>query len=193
MKIDEISEMTMRGPDYNDIAHKLAKDNVEKWQTGKHIADIEQFKVKVNDSEQLPGALLYTLWDKDTLVAFAAVIGHNEVDGVWVNPDYRGQRIFSKILWFFKTRLNKSPLILGDIHSKDMQEVIKGLSRFEKKWINIRTQEIQPFSLDTLDNFYSSARPTAWRLMLENDGEFNWPMFRTGMQFMKEDYTELTK
>ena len=193
MKIDEISEMTMRGPDYNDIAHKLAKDNVEKWQTGKHIADIEQFKVKVNNSEQLPGALLYTLWDKDTLVAFAAVIKHNEVDGVWVNPDYRGQRIFSKILWFFKTRLNKSPLILGDIHSKDMQEVIKGLSRFEKKWINIRTQEIQPFSLDTLDNFYSSARPTAWRLMLENDGEFNWPMFRTGMQFMKEDYTELTK
>jgi hypothetical protein len=189
----KIQEMTMRGPDYNDLANKLANDNAEKWQTGKHIADIEQFKVKVSDSEQLPGALLYTLWDKDTVVAFAALIGGNEVDGVWVNPDYRGQRIFSKVLWFFKTRLNKSPLILGDIHSKDMQEVIKGLSRFEKKWINIRTQEIQPFSLDTLDNFYSSARPTAWRLMLENDGEFDWPMFRTGMQFMKEDYTELTK
>ena len=193
MKINELTEMTMRGSDYNNLANKLAKDNESNWKTGKHIADIEQFKVRVSDSEQLPGALLYTLWDQDTIVAFAALVGDNEVDGVWVNPEYRGQRILSKLLWFFKTRLNKNPLILGDIHSKDMQEVVKGLSRFEKKWYNIRTKEVEPFDLATLDKYYSSVRPTHWRLMLENDGEFNWPMFRTGMQFMKEDYTELTK
>ena len=193
MKINEIAEMTMRGLDYNNLADKLAKDNESKWQSGKHIADIEQFKVLVNDSEQLPGALVYTLWDQGTLAAFASLVGDNEVDGVWVNPDYRGQRILSKILWFFKTRLNKSPLILGDIHSKDMQEVVKGLSRFEKKWFNIRTNEIEPFSLDTLDDYYSSSKPTAWRLMLENNGEFDWPMFNTGVLFMKEDYTEITK
>lgn len=193
MKITDITEMTMRGPDYNKLANKLAKDNASIWKTGKHIADIEQFKVRLSDSEQLPGALLYTLWEQDTLVAFAALVGGNEVDGAWVNPEYRGQRILSKLLWFFKTRLNKSPLILGDIHSKDMQEVVKGLSRFEKKWFNIRTHEVEPFNLATLDNYYSSSRPTAWRLMLENDGEFDWPMFNTGVLFMKEDYTELTK
>lgn len=193
MKINELEEMTMRGPNYNTLANNLAKENEQKWKLGKYIADIEQFKVLVSDSEQVPGALVYTLWDNNVLSAFAVLVGDNEVDGVWVNPDYRGQRILSKILWFFKTRLNKSPLILGDIHSTDMQEVIKGLSRFEKKWYNIRTNEVEPFSLNTLDNFYSYERPTPWRLMLENIGEFNWPMFRTGLQFMKEDYTEITK
>lgn len=189
----KIEEMTMRGPDYNNLASKLAKDYAPKWKTGEYIADIEQFKVLVSNSEQIPGALTYTLWDGDKLAAFASLVGGNEVDGVWVDSDYRGQRILSKLLWFFKTRLNKSPLILGDIHSKDMQEVVKGLSRFEKKWYNIRTKEVEPFSSETLDNYYSLDRPTAWRLMLENDGEFNWPMYRTGIKFMQEDYTELTK
>lgn len=178
----------MRGLNYNDLANKLATEYAPKWKNGKHIADIEQFKVLVNDSEHIPGASVYTLWHNDTLVSFASLVGDREVDGVWVHPEYRGQRILSKLLWFFKTRLNKSPLILGDIHSTDMQEVVKGLSRFEKKWYNVKTNEVEPFRLETLDNYYSSLKPTPWRLMLENDGEFNWPMFNTGVMFMKEAY-----
>lgn len=193
MKINEVTEMTMRGPDYNKLANNLAATHADKWKTGNHIADIEQYKVLANMSDLVPGATHYSLWDNELLVAFALLTPGNEVDGVWVNPQYRGQRLLSKLLWFFKTRLNKSPLIMGDIHSKDMQEVVKGLSRFDKKWINIKTQEVQPFSIDTLDNFYSYVKPTAWRLMLENDGEFNWPMFRSGLSYIKEDYTELTK
>ena len=189
----KIKEMTMRGPDYNNLANTLATTNEKLWRSGKHIADIEQYKVLIRNSEQIPDAVHYSLWDQNKLIAFATLTDGNEVDGVWVHPDYRGQRILSKMLWFFKTRLNKNPLILGDIHSKDMQEVVKGLSRFDKNWINIKTQEVRPFSIDTLDNFYSYANPTAWRLMLENDGEFNWPMFNTGVTYLKEDYTEITK
>lgn len=189
----KIKEMTMRGPDYNNLANTLATTNEKLWRSGKHIADIEQYKVLIRNSEQMPDAVHYSLWDQNKLIAFATLTVSNEVDGVWVHPDYRGQRILSKMLWFFKTRLNKNPLILGDIHSKDMQEVVKGLSRFDKNWINIKTQEVRPFSIDTLDNFYSYAKPTAWRLMLENDGEFNWPMFNTGVTYLKEDYTEITK
>jgi hypothetical protein len=189
----KIKEMTMRGPNYDKLATKLANEYSSIWKTGKYIADIEQFKVLMSDSLQVPGATTYTLWNENKLVAFASVINENEVDGVWVDSEYRGQKILSKLLWFFKTRLNKSPLILGDIHSTDMQEVVKGLSRFEKKWFNIKTKEVEPFNVETLDKYYSFLKPTNWRLMLENDGEFNWPMFKTGVKFMQEDYTEIIK
>ena len=189
----KIKEMTMRGPNYDKLATKLANEYSSIWKTGKYIADIEQFKVLMSDSLQVPGATTYTLWNENKLVAFASVINENEVDGVWVDSEYRGQKILSKLLWFFKTRLNKSPLILGDIHSTDMQEVVKGLSRFEKKWFNIKTKEVEPFNVETVDKYYSFLKPTNWRLMLENDGEFNWSMFKTGVKFMQEDYTEIIK
>jgi len=32
------------------------------------------------------------------------------------------------------------------------------------------------FSIDTIDNYYLYGGPTPWRQMLENSGEFNWPM-----------------
>ena len=180
--------MTMRGPSYENLANKYAMDNSARWKNdGQYIADIEDYRVLKNKGHE-SSVDHYSLWDNDELVAFALLSIDNVVDGVWVNPSYRGQKIFSAMLWFFKTRLNRSPLILGDIHSTDMQEVVKGLSRFNKKWINLRTHEQEPFSLDTLDNFYSNANPTKWRLMLENTGEFdNWPMFK-GNGFIKEAY-----
>jgi hypothetical protein len=90
------------------------------------------------------------------------------------------------MLWFFKTRMNRSPLMIGQVHSKIMQDVVKGMSRFNKSWINIKTNEKQPFSIDTLDQYYSYLSPTNWRLILENSGEFNWPM--KGGGFVIESY-----
>lgn len=182
MKINELTEMTMRGPDLSKSAQTFVDANKRRWAThGKYIADIENYKVLLD-------GIYYTLWDNDVLVAAASLSNAtNEVDDVWVNPDYRSRKIFSMMLWFFKTRLNKDKILLGQIHSKDMQEVVKGLSRFEKKWYNIRTNAVEPFSVDTVDNYYSHGGPTPWRLMLENDGDFNWPMFNQG-GFMKEAY-----
>jgi hypothetical protein len=182
MKLNELTEMTMRGPDLSAQAEQFANRNKESWYThGKHIADIENYKV-------LQDGIYYSLWDYTTLVAVCSLSNSgNEVDDVYVNPAYRGKKIFSMMLWFFKTRLNKSPLMIGQVHSKMMQEVIKGLSRFEKYWYNIRTNETEPFALDTLDNFYGYLSPTPWRLMLENSGEFNWSMYNEG-GFVKESY-----
>ena len=111
----------------------------------------------------------------------------NTVDDVWVSQNYRGQKIFSKMLWFFKTRLGRSRLLLGPVHSPNMQEIIKGMSRFDKKWINIETDQVEPFDLNTLDQFYSYGGPTSWRLMLENTHKFNWPM--RGGGFVKEQFS----
>lgn len=181
MKIDE---MTMRGPDLSRQAEQFANKNRDRWfNHGKHIADIETYKL-------LQDGIYYSLWDDAILVAVCSLSNaSNEIDDVYVNPEYRGKKIFSMLLWFFKTRLNRSPLMLGPVHSNMMQEVVKGLSRFKKYWHNIKTNEKEPFSLDTLDKFYSHLNPTPWRLMLENTGEFNWPMFSTS-GFVKESYTQ---
>lgn len=181
--------MTMRGPNYDKVAQQFGTTNQEQWKTrGKHIGDIEQFKV-------LQDGMYYSLWNGDVLVAYSSLSSaDNTVDDVWVNPEYQNQRVFSKMLWFFKTRLNRSPLMLGPVHSHTMQEVVKGLSRFDKFWFNVRTNEKEPFSIDTLDNYYSYSGSTPWRLMLENNSDFSeWPMFKTGSSYIKEDYTEITK
>src|SRR5574343_343072 len=119
MKIKELGEMTMRGPNYDKVAQDFGAMNQERWKTrGKHVGDIEQFKV-------LQDGIHYSLWNNDVLVAYSSLSSENNVvDDIWVNPEYQNQRVFSKMLWFFKTRLNRNPLMLGPIHSQTMQEVV---------------------------------------------------------------------
>jgi hypothetical protein len=184
MKAGEvISEMTWRGPSYEVSSQQFADTYRDIWlSNGKYIADIETFKVRKYQN-------YFSMWtDTDVLVAFAKLID-NEVDDVWVSPEYRKQRLFSQLLWFFKTRLGKSQLIIGSIHSPLIQEVVKGLKYFKKSWVNLQSKETSPFALDTLDNFYGQTGPTDWRLMLENSGDFTgWPMFRNGESFITESY-----
>lgn len=183
MRLHEIEE-TMRGPNYDSAAAKFGETNRTRWLThGQHIGDIENFKL-------LQDGIYYSLWDNDVLVAFTSLSNSdNTVDDVWVNPQYRGKKIFSMMLWFYKTRLGRGRLILGPVHSQAMQEIVKGMSRFNKYWLNIRTNEKQPFDKDTTDNFYSYAGATPWRLVLENTGDFSdWPKFNNNMSYIKESY-----
>lgn len=151
---------------------------------GKYIADIEEFQVIRYEN-------FYSLWDRDELCGFTSLT-NNVVDDVWINPTYRGKKLFSKLLWFYKSRLGHNQLLLGKVHSRMMQEVVKGLSCFKKSWVNVKTKANEPFDLETLDHFYGDVEPTDWRLMLENNGDFSdWPMFRNGSSFIAEDYTEI--
>lgn len=176
--------MTMRGSNFDAQAENFGKISIQFWKkNGKHIADIEEYRVVKCDG-------YYSLWNvDDQLIAYCLLSDFdNKVDNIWVSKEYRGKKIFSMMLWFFKTRLNKDYLVLGSVHSTDMQEVVKGLSRFNKTWMNIYTGEKRPFDVTTLDDYYSYMKPTDWRLVLENDGEFGWPMFN-GNGFIKESYT----
>lgn len=186
MKSNEfINEMTWRGPDYSELAKKFGESNAELWKTqGKYIADIEQYKVYQYNN-------YYSMWDDNQLVAFSS-LKDNIVDDVWVKLEYRGQKLFSKLLWFYKSRLAINPLIIGGVHSPMMQEVIKGLSKFNKHWYNVKTHQVEPFDLNTLNDYYSGHGITDWRIMIENMGDFSgWPMFRTGSSYIKEDYTAI--
>lgn len=185
MKITEITEMTWRGPDYSKIAKQFGEIHADIWFTqGAHIADIEQYQVReYND--------YYSVWDNNKLIAYTSLKA-SIIDDVWVDESYRGQKLFSKLIWFYKSRLNQNPLYLGKIHSPMMQEVVKGLSRFKKRWYNIQTHQTEPFDVNTLDDYYSDYGSTDWRLVLENTGDFtDWPMFNTGSSYIKEDYTAI--
>ena len=177
----------MRGGNFSSIAERYGKEHQASWKTeGKHIGDIDNYQVKQYEH-------FYSLWDKDLLIGFNSLTKDKSdapivVDIVLINPDYKGKKLFSKMLWFYKTRLGHSKLMLGDIHSLAMQEVVKsGLSRFKKSWLKNETSE--PFDIKTLDKYYDHSKSTGWQLVLENDGDFsNWPKFTDGKDYIKESY-----
>ena len=185
--LNSLLEMTMRGGNFSSIAERYGKEHQASWKTeGKHIGDIDNYQVKQYEH-------FYSLWDKDLLIGFNSLTKDKAdapivVDIVWINPDYQGKKLFSKMLWFYKTRLGHSKLMLGDIHSLAMQEVVKsGLSRFKKSWLKNETSE--PFDIKTLDKYYDHSKSTGWQLVLENDGDFsNWPKFTDGKDYIKESY-----
>lgn len=182
MKLSEIDE-TWNGPSFAAVAADFGKMNTNLWKAkGTHIADIEKFKViKYNN--------YYSIWDNEILVAYTSLTG-NEVDDVWVNENYRGQKVFSKLLWFYKSRLGNDTLMLGKIRSPEMREVVKGLSSFNKKWKNIKTGDEAPFDTDTSGKYYSNAGITDWRVVIENNNNITeWLMFNEGLSFIKESYS----
>jgi hypothetical protein len=181
-----MNEMTMAGPNLDKLATKFANNAKDILATGFHIGDIDHFTVKQYKN-------FYSLWDKGIFVATASLSNDHIpiVDQVWVDNEYRGQKVFSKMLWFFKTRLNNPKLLLGNVRSTDMQEVVKGLSRFKKFWY--KDGIVEPFDANTLDKYYNRLQPTGWHLLLENVGDFsNWPKFNNSLDglpdYIKESY-----
>jgi hypothetical protein len=188
MKINEIiTSETMRGSNVDKIATKFANEQYDYLKSGNHIGDIEEYKV-------IRKSNFYSIWKESTLVGFASLTDESVVDDVWINPEYRGKKLFSKLLWFFKTRLNHPMLLIGKMHSPMMQEVIHGLSRFKKYWYNIETGQTTEFDPSTTDQYYDHMSPTQWRLILENTGDFSdWPRYTEGKSYIYENYSEFVK
>lgn len=180
---DIIPEMTMRGPSMSASAQHYVNANIESWKNDPLVANIDEFDVKHANS-------VYTVWDNDTLVATTTLSNDTipVVDRIWVNPEYRGQKVLSKLLWFYKSREGHPRLLLGDFHSKEMQEILagNGLSRMTKHWY--KNGDIQPF--DPVDpSKYSLGGKTGWFVMLENNGDFSgWPRWTENKDFMREPY-----
>ena len=164
------------------IIHECA----QVWKSeGGHIGDIDDFKV-------LKYYTMYSVWDDGKLIACTS-LSEDEipvVDTVWVDKNRRGEKLLSKLLWFYKSRLGHSKLLLGDTHSMNMQEIVHGgLRRFAKSWYNIDTGEKIKLDPSDLDKYYDEHFPTKWRVMLENSGDFSaWPKFNTGTDFIRENY-----
>lgn len=194
--LTSIKEMTMRGGNLDNLSQEYVDHFKDIWyKDGKYTADIGDLKVRKYNYD-------YSLWKDDTLVASIMVTpAHSnsdlkklpnyawEINRAWVNSKFRNQKLFSKMLWFLKTRENYKMMVLSDVHSEIMQEILKTLVRFEKYWYNVDTGEKDEFNKETTDNYYGIADKTNWRVVLEGSGNFSdWPRFRERKDFVKEDY-----
>ena len=144
--------------------------------TDTHIGDIQNFNVyKQMDNEYTDYAISDSSDTKDAIAFYR--LKDNEVMIMYVKPQYRKQKILSMFLFFLKQNENFSKIVLNDRQSEDTVEAVKKISkRFKIHWI--KGDEKVPYDINTIDNFYSVEKPTGWKLVLENDGDFsNHPKF----------------
>ena len=178
--IDEMAfplvNMDVKSAEYVVSNKHLWKDQ------GSYIADIEQFRVVELNA-------VYSLWDQNEVIACATILNNSlpTVTDVWVKEELRGQKIFSKMLWFFKTRLGYTNLLLGNSHSPTMQEVIKGLSFLQRCWYNPDTNVKEPYDIATVEKYYQYPFDE-WHILIEHAEQYNWPMFN-GNGFIYENYS----
>lgn len=173
MKLHELKEMAIRGGDFRSLADSFAQRYKDYFENNKsefkHIGDIETYYCYQNKS-------MIFLFDKDRMIFICSydmsphVKGAMKIDSVWMDKDYEGKKIYSKILWFLRSREGVTKLVLGDQHSDDTYKLLKagGLSRFNKTWINTRTGEEENFSTENIDKFYAKAS-SDWKLVLESN------------------------
>lgn len=186
MKLQQLFEMPIMAKNLRSEADSFAERNKDSWSKLPHTADIDNFKIKSKGRK-------FSLWDNDICVAFFDVdkIPNHYVivDDVWVSKEYSNKKIFSKFLWFLKSRLNEPKIIFGKVHSEETVNLLRhgGLSKFKKSWINLKTDELKEFSKDEIDEFYSNPN---WSLMLENYSEefHDFPKFSTDESWIKESY-----
>jgi hypothetical protein len=184
-----LSELSMRTGRLNDKESKnFVNNNASVWLTdGKIIGQIDRFNLRRYED-------MYSLWNDSNYVASAKLSdygNYSEVNLLHVDEKYRNQKILSKLLWNFKTRQGKNKLILNQYHSDDLYDVIKngGLSKFEKYWIDGNGNK-ESFDTSSIEKYYSRLKPTGWKLVLENDGNFSdMPHFTEGKNWITEDYS----
>jgi len=185
LKLIDLHEMAIKSGDLRKLADEFATKNVEKWKQFPHIADIDSFKVRRSENH-------YVLFDDDVCIAHFQVDENGPssviVDGVWVKLEYSGKKIFSKFLWFLKSREHYSKIVLGDVHSIETYNLLKsgGLSRFKKSWENKNSEKIN-FDTNSIDDFYGNSK---WKLVLEcSDDSFDdFPRFTEQKHWIKEAY-----
>jgi hypothetical protein len=187
MKIHELTEMTFHVRGMTSTALKSSYEYLMQHKDdGKHTADIEEWRVLT--FKQHPGVYLIP----DVGMLQIAPKG----DGVVIQNIYAhltGHGFFEKMIWFLKTREHHDKIYIGDVQSTDTVEVIKRMAqRFNVSWVNNKTGDSEPYSVDNIDKFYGSIKKTDWDLLFENNGDYSdWPRFTAPLfkgDLIKESY-----
>ena len=185
MKLSQIKEMAIKGGHLRKLANDFADKHKHEWFNFPHVADIDDMEVRHFKN-------VYVLFkDANPIAHFQvdAVAGNIAiVDGVWVAEIMSNKKVFSRFLWFLKSREHYSKIQLGDVHSHETYQLLiaGGLSRFQKYWKNSSTGEIIPYDVSSVEDFYRSSK---WKLFLEShDDSFDdFPRFNGG-GWIKESY-----
>ena len=200
MKLNQIMEMPIQGGQLRSQADSFASMIEPKFTEVEPIADIDNMSVK---KIAAGNGFHYALFSGSemVLVAFVKPTDKNmypvlkssaqkmaEVDDVWVKKEFEGKKLYSKFLWFLKSREGYHRLMLGKVQSDDTINFLKagGLSKFDKTWQNTATGGVEKFDSSEMDKFYKTQN---WRLVLESDStEFDdYNRFNTG-RWIQESY-----
>jgi len=176
MKKDhELEEAPVAGGDFRPVADQFAGSYKKFYELHssefKHVGDVETYPCYQH-------GLLFFLLDAGQIIFICKLEDFyyennaKKLDSVWLDSAYQGKQIFSKMLWFLRSREGYTKLVLGDIHSQDTRNLLRrgGLSKFDKTWVNINTREREKFSPETMDKFYLNNN-SVWKLLLESNAE----------------------
>ena len=152
----------------------------------KHVGDIENVDVLFEDN-------IYFLKTKTDDIGFFQVLKHDNeaiIQNMYIDTPFRRQGLMSKFFFFLKRNEGYDKIRLGDVHSKDTIIAIQKIAhRFTTYWE--KNGQTEPYSSETINDFYSPTKPTGWTIVLENDGDFSsWPKFNNSLD-VRCDYSWL--
>jgi hypothetical protein len=166
MSFKEFIEMTLSYGEMPDLPFPDFSDAT-------HVGDIEQHKIIKKNN-------YYAITVNNNPVAYLQLntkeINNqifDELNIIYTTPEFRGQNLMKKLVFFLKNSLQKS-IMFGREQSKAGQGFIRSLSnsgRFPMYWLNVKTGEKQPYN-STEDHFSlkpyrSVSEYTDWRIIIE--------------------------
>ena len=175
--------MPIRAGNFDAMAERFGIIHQDEWYTVSIVAKLDDFDIRKHKD-------FYSVWDSDVLIFFMKTRKKNadiEIDDIWTLKEYRGKRIFSKMIAFLKTREKVSRIFLGSVHSDDTFNLIKngGFKSFTKYWLNSKTNIRSDFDIADVEQYYNSRE---WIFVLENEIDYgNYPRFN-GDGYIKESY-----
>jgi len=179
MKLSEIMtiEMTMKVGSYEQL-DKFLPEFEKLLVDGSHVGDIEE--LRVFSRTRSPNVDYAIFNDDDKIIGFFMMV-RSTLDVIYIIPDFLGEDLLAKILFFLKRNEDFSKIIIGDRQSEATikKAVKKVYARFDRAvWVNDETKEEEPYNPENLEKYYSLKRPTGWKLVLENSFDFSdWPKF----------------
>jgi len=163
-----INEMTMKAGSYEHLeSHLSAFEKVK--EEGVHCGDIEHYNVYRRERSSI--LIDYAIFLQDKIIAFF-VIDSGELSTAFVSKSERKKGLFSAFLFFLKRNEGMNEIILVDLHNEDTINAIKRIyKRFKTSWV--KGDEKVDFDPTIEKPYYLLMKPTGWKIMLENDGDFS--------------------
>ena len=164
----KLHEMTLAAGNLRPISDNFLSAHKEFFLSSKIVDVLDGMNVRKTEFNKET----FFIFEKDTDVLFVAGttsspdnnIADIEVSRVSTNKNYYRKGMFTKFLNLM-VNLGFTKILLGDVHGKDMQDILKfGLSDFSKTWINLKTKQTDDFAKVS---HYQFNAPSDWRVLLE--------------------------
>jgi hypothetical protein len=157
-----LKEAPLDAGDVKPVADRYARNNMVLWKDSQAVSNKGNTIIRKYNHT-------YSIWVSGKCVFAARVLdmseGQFEIDNLWTDSGSRGQGYLTKFINFVFSDLGAKVVLLGNRHSDDTKNLLKGggLSQFKKSWHNTRTGEQAKFDKDDIDKYYPKG---SWQLAM---------------------------